>query len=99
MPNHRRGACMAGGGISRRRVLTVGGAGVAGAVAAGAVGVLARDAAADQTPESGAGDAIEFYGEHQAGIITPAQDRLHFVTFDVATDSRADLVEDRKSVV
>ena len=24
-----------------------------------------------------------FHGEHQAGIVTPAQDRLHFVAFDV----------------
>ena len=27
-----------------------------------------------------------FYGEHQAGIVTPAQDRLHFAAFDVITD-------------
>jgi deferrochelatase/peroxidase EfeB len=84
---------MVAGRVSRRRVLTVGGAGVAGAVAAGTVGVLTRDAAADQTPGSNAGDAIPFYGEHQAGIMTPAQDRLHFVTFDVTTDSRADLAD------
>src|SRR2546423_14440754 len=84
---------MAAGGISRRRELTAGGAGVAGAVAVGTVGVLSRDAVADQTPGSNAGDAVPFYGEHQAGISTPAQDRLHFVTFDVTTDSRADLVD------
>ena len=29
-----------------------------------------------------------FYGAHQAGIVTPAQDRLHFVAFDVITDDR-----------
>ena len=34
-----------------------------------------------------------FRGEHQAGIATPAQDRLHFAAFDVTTDSREDLVE------
>jgi deferrochelatase/peroxidase EfeB len=33
-----------------------------------------------------------FYGTHQAGISTPAQDRLHFATFDVTTDSREELV-------
>jgi len=33
-----------------------------------------------------------FYGSHQAGITTPAQDRLHFAAFDVTSDSRADLV-------
>ena len=33
-----------------------------------------------------------FRGEHQAGIVTPAQDRLHFAAFDVTTGSRAQLV-------
>ena len=27
-----------------------------------------------------------FHGAHQAGIVTPAQDRLHFAAFDVTTD-------------
>ena len=34
------------------------------------------------------GPAYPFEGEHQAGIVTPAQDRLHFAAFDVTTDSR-----------
>jgi deferrochelatase/peroxidase EfeB len=34
-----------------------------------------------------------FEGRHQAGITTPAQDRLHFASFDVTTDSRDELVE------
>lgn len=34
-----------------------------------------------------------FRGAHQAGIVTPAQDRLHFAAFDVLTDSREELVE------
>jgi deferrochelatase/peroxidase EfeB len=33
-----------------------------------------------------------FRGAHQAGIVTPAQDRLHFAAFDVRTDSRDELV-------
>ena len=33
-----------------------------------------------------------FRGAHQAGIVTPAQDRLHFAAFDVTTDSREELV-------
>src|SRR4029079_17693498 len=33
-----------------------------------------------------------FYGEHQAGIVTPAQDRLHFAAFDVITDDRDELI-------
>jgi len=34
-----------------------------------------------------------FYGTHQAGIVTPAQDRLHFAAFDVTTDSRQDVLQ------
>lgn len=37
-------------------------------------------------------DAFSFRGKHQAGITTPAQDRLHFAAFDVITGSRAQLV-------
>lgn len=33
-----------------------------------------------------------FYGTHQAGIVTPAQDRLHFAAFDVSSASRDDLI-------
>ncbi|MEB0307647.1 Dyp-type peroxidase, partial [Cryobacterium sp. 10I1] len=34
-----------------------------------------------------------FYQDHQAGIVTPAQDRLHFAAFDLTPGaSRADLV-------
>jgi deferrochelatase/peroxidase EfeB len=80
-------------GISRRRMLTVGGAGIAGTVAAGAAGAWARGVVAGQTHGSEAGGAVAFFGEHQAGITTPAQDRLHFVAFDVTTDRRAELVD------
>ncbi|GAA5123195.1 iron uptake transporter deferrochelatase/peroxidase subunit [Alloalcanivorax gelatiniphagus] len=34
----------------------------------------------------------DFRGAHQAGIVTPAQDRLHFAAFDVLTDDRDELV-------
>jgi deferrochelatase/peroxidase EfeB len=33
-----------------------------------------------------------FHGAHQAGITTPAQDRVHFAAFDVTATSRAELV-------
>ena len=35
---------------------------------------------------------MPFHGAHQAGIVTPAQDRLHFAAFDVTTEDRAELV-------
>ena len=37
------------------------------------------------TPEG----VIPFRGQHQAGIITPAQDRLHFAAIDLTTTDRA----------
>ena len=76
------------GGLSRLRLL--GAAGV-GAAAAGA-GVLAGRATAADAATAGLDKPVPFRGAHQAGIITPAQDRMHFCAFDVTTDSRADLV-------
>jgi deferrochelatase/peroxidase EfeB len=34
---------------------------------------------------------VPFHGEHQAGIATPVQDRLHFAAFDVTAGSREEL--------
>ncbi|MGY1811176.1 iron uptake transporter deferrochelatase/peroxidase subunit [Blastococcus sp. SYSU D00820] len=83
-------------GVSRRRLLGLFGAGTAGVLAAGAAGGVIGRATADE-PAAPAGaaaatDAVAFSGEHQAGIVTPAQDRLHFVAFDVVTDDRDELV-------
>jgi deferrochelatase/peroxidase EfeB len=41
------------------------------------------------TPDS---PAVPFYGSHQSGIATPAQEYLYFAAFDVATDARAELI-------
>jgi deferrochelatase/peroxidase EfeB len=79
--------------IPRRRLLGLAGAGAAGLVAAGAVGAAVRGGAAGDDGTQAASAAIDFYGEHQAGIVTPAQDRLHFVSFDVITGDRAALVK------
>jgi len=78
-----------GHGVSRRGLIGGGAAaaGLAGAFAAG------RATAAEPAGTSGAaGPSYAFRGEHQAGITTPAQDRLHFAAFDVTTRSRAQLV-------
>ncbi|WBC14133.1 iron uptake transporter deferrochelatase/peroxidase subunit [Micromonospora sp. WMMA1998] len=79
-------------GVSRRRAMTLAGVGVAGVAgaAAGAGALLAGGDRASAT-ETAAG-AVPFQGEHQAGITTPAQDRLHFVAFDVVTKDRDRLV-------
>jgi deferrochelatase/peroxidase EfeB len=73
--------------LSRRRFLALAGAGTAGAVALPLAGCGSASEAAS------ADDIVEFHGAHQAGIVTPAQDRLHFAAFDVTTDSRDELVE------
>ena len=43
-------------------------------------------------PDSPDAQVVPFRDTHQAGIVTPAQDRMHFVAFDVTTDSRDELV-------
>ncbi|MFB9415813.1 iron uptake transporter deferrochelatase/peroxidase subunit [Dactylosporangium matsuzakiense] len=78
--------------MDRRKMLGLAGAGALGAAAGGAVAMEVFDGALPaQANDPGA--AVPFYGGHQAGIITPAQDRLHFVAFDVITDKKAELVE------
>jgi deferrochelatase/peroxidase EfeB len=78
------------GGISRRRLF--GAAGVTAAVvgAAGAGALAGRASAAANASELQR--PVPFRGQRQAGIVTPAQDRMHFCAFDVTTDSRADVV-------
>ncbi|MFR9777408.1 iron uptake transporter deferrochelatase/peroxidase subunit [Micromonospora sp. MS34] len=81
-----------GGTMSRRRAITLAGVGVAGVagVAAGATALVGGgDHAAANDVAAG---SVPFHGEHQSGITTPAQDRLHFVAFDVITKDRAKLV-------
>jgi len=76
-------------GLSRRGLFGLTGAAVVGAgVGFGVDRVLTPEASA-----SGAAAVYPFYGEHQAGIVTPAQDRLHFAAFDVANISRDELKE------
>ncbi|WP_093183274.1 iron uptake transporter deferrochelatase/peroxidase subunit [Sanguibacter gelidistatuariae] len=78
------------GAVSRRSLLGLAGAGVA-ALGIGAAGGFAagRSTAPATSPVA---DVYPFTGPHQAGITTPAQDRLHFATFDLITDSREAVV-------
>jgi deferrochelatase/peroxidase EfeB len=84
--------------VSRRGLLGLRGAGAAGAAvgAASATGITmaATSAMAGTGSGGGAASAYPFFGAHQAGIVTPAQDRLHFAAFDVAsTLDRTGLIE------
>ena len=49
---------------------------------------LVADGDAAEAADRGRRAPCAFYGEHQAGIVTAAQDRLHFVAFDVITKDR-----------
>lgn len=81
---------------TRRNVLATG-AGVAMAGAAAGLTYAGRpsSAAAHQSSlgpdHAGPVEPVPFRGEHQAGIVTPAQDRMHFVALDVITKDAADL--------
>jgi deferrochelatase/peroxidase EfeB len=79
-------------GLSRRGLLGLAGAGIAGL----GLGVAGDRTAIAVTGAGGAASAsalYPFYAEQQAGIVTPAQDRLHFAAFDLAPDAtRAELI-------
>ncbi len=66
--------------FSRRALFGATGAGV---VVAAAGGVTAARLADDDSSTS---NVVAFRGTRQAGIVTEAQDRLHFASFDVITD-------------
>ena len=76
--------------ITRRRLLASAGVGAA-AVGLGGGGFLAGHRIAEADDE-GTG-SVPFYGEHQAGIGTAAQDRLHFAAFDLLSEDPAELRE------
>ena len=69
-------------GFLRGAALT--GAGVAAAGAAGFGVARATEPSAAAGSQSGSSQIAPFYGPHQAGIATDAQDRLAFAAFDIA---------------
>ncbi len=75
-----------------RRGFLGGSAALGGVAAAGVVGgVVGAREFSTSGPQHAA--PVPFYGAHQAGIDTPAQDRLAFAAFDVTSTSRSDLQE------
>lgn len=77
--------------VSRRRAITLAGVGVAGIAGAAGIGAALVRNQDELTPSTHG--AVAFDGAHQAGIVTAAQDRLHFVAFDVITKDRDRLVQ------
>ncbi len=76
--------------LTRRRLLASAGVGAAGIGLGGAAGYLVGTESAEASDGTG---SVPFHGEHQAGIATPAQDRLHFAAFDLVDTSPAALRE------
>lgn len=76
-------------GLSRRRFL--GGVGALGAGAAISAGGFAAIESRPEDEPPPPSNEIAFYGPHQAGIVTPVQDRLMFGSFDVQTGDRQEL--------
>ncbi|MEQ6902317.1 iron uptake transporter deferrochelatase/peroxidase subunit [Nocardioides sp. YIM 152588] len=76
--------------LSRRGLLGggVAAAGLAGAYTAGRV-TSPETASASST----AVPSYPFHGTRQAGIVTPAQDRLHFAALDLTTDDRDEVID------
>ncbi len=80
-------------GVSRRRLFGMLGAGVVVGAGAVAVADAAFASGSSDQPASRAASVVSFHGDHQAGITTPAQDRLHFAAFDLGPDvTKAELV-------
>jgi deferrochelatase/peroxidase EfeB len=75
--------------LSRKEFLTAAGAAGGGLVLGGLGGY--QLASADEATAGDGTGRVPFFGEHQAGIITPQQDRLHFASFDVNTTSAREL--------
>lgn len=79
-----------GRGLSRRGLFGLAGAGVVGAGIGAGIDRFALPHDTEATSSVSA--SYPFYGEHQAGITTAAQDRMHFASYDVADISRNELI-------
>jgi len=76
--------------LSRRGLLGLAGAGAAGLALGGGAGAVATAAALGATGSPDPALRYPFHGTHQAGIVTPAQDRLHFAVFDMSSSATRD---------
>ncbi|MGV8977660.1 MAG: iron uptake transporter deferrochelatase/peroxidase subunit [Cellulomonas sp.] len=88
------GRAVEGHRVSRRALLGFAGGGLAAIGVAAAGGFVAgrHDPAQHTTQHAGSSTTYPFTGEHQAGIVTPAQDRMYVAAFDLTTTSRAEVV-------
>lgn len=77
-------------GLTRRGVISAGALlGVNAGL--GRLSGSARAAGTRREPSATAGEAVVFYGPHQAGVATAAQDYLHFAAFDLTGEGVGEL--------
>jgi len=79
--------------ISRRDILKTAGVGGVGVIlgASGLGGLLSITESKATTKE--AHDIVPFYGKHQSGITTKTQNHVYFVSLDVTTSKKEELVQ------
>ncbi|MFB5198235.1 iron uptake transporter deferrochelatase/peroxidase subunit [Neobacillus sp. KR4-4] len=79
--------------ISRRNILKTAGVGGVGVIlgASGLGGLLSISESKATTKE--AHDIVPFYGKHQSGITTKTQNHVYFVSLDVTTSKKEELVQ------
>jgi len=80
--------------VSRRDILKTAGIGGVGVIlgASGLGGVLSLKESRAAGPELNQ-EIVPFYGKHQSGIITKTQNHVYFVSLDVTTSKKEDLVK------
>lgn len=90
-PGTGSGSDGAGVRPTRRGLLGMLSAGIAGAAAGGLGGFgLAAERGSGAGSGAGSSSSVPFHGDHQAGIVTPAQDRLHFASFTLVRGATRD---------
>lgn len=78
--------------LSRREMLRLTGAsGLGLLLGGGSVGGILAAGQAASPPQASNANSLPFYGTHQAGILTPAQNFLCFAAFDLTTTKLADV--------
>lgn len=81
--------------LSRRDILRLTGVGglglLLGGTGAGSLMAARKPSAPGPAAAPASGDAIPFYGSHQSGILTPAQNFICFAAFDLTTVKLADV--------
>ncbi|QCJ41480.1 deferrochelatase/peroxidase EfeB [Bacillus sp. S3] len=80
--------------VSRRDILKTAGIGGVGVIlgASGLGGVLSINESKASSHET-KGEIVPFYGKHQGGITTKTQNHVYFVSLDISTSKRGELVK------